>query len=234
MPGEPSHFTQTIWSDIEAGARGCRDAATRVYLRYRRPVFLFLQAHAPRRRADLDPELLADGILTTVLEPSFLAEAEPSKGRFRDLLFAVARNTLRNALKKAKAKKHGGGRHHVSLDEVRDAAPAARHERRDFALFYAREVIAGAVQRLKAERRGEGLIYAEVLKLHYERGLSYPEIAKALARSRQAVTSLLHKARKQLRGYIIAELADVSRTLDEGQDEARLLLGILDRQHRRR
>lgn len=220
---EPSEFQPTIWSCLDRAQRGEKDAIERVYRQYRRPVFLFLSR---RMAAGADAEALADDVMQTILRPEFLAGADRSKGRFRDLLLAVTRNTLGNAARRERARKRGGGRRPVSLEEIASAVPASEDERRDFDHFYAEELMQGARDLLREDDARRGGQDLEILGMYYDQGLPQAEIAARTGRSVATLNTTLDRARKRLRKHFIGLLRLVCSTPGEVEEELNYLLTV--------
>lgn len=234
QPSEASQFTPTIWSLIKDGAQGKHDAQTRIWLLYHRPVFLFLQRRLAKRTPELDAEVIAGEVMDTVLAPSFLSKADQLKGRFRSLLCAVSKYAMSNAMRNAHAQRREAPGLRVPMDQALSDITAAIANDRGFDRFYAQEVMSAARERLDAEGGEESRTYAHVLDLHYNRGLTQMEIAQALCRTKCAVNSLLHRARKALETHLDAVLHLVASTEDEIEQERLTLLQILSRRGRRR
>lgn len=226
--GEPSRFVSTVWSQLRLAAEREPDAQARLYKQYRRPVLKFLEKRVSR---DVDAELLADEVLESMLEPSFLGQADAAKGRFRDLLLAMTRHAMFNAGRKARAEKRGGGRGRVSLDELTSDPPANEDDRLDFDRLFAKEVIAHARERLQAEAASRKSPEAEVLRLFYDGGKSQKEVAEALRLSEAAVNTHLDRARKRLGRHIRDVLLPI---VPEAEVEGEIghLLGVLSRRGR--
>ncbi len=223
---EPSNLFLTVWSRLDRARKGDPKAIEGVYKQYRRPVFLFLSRRLPPR---MDAELIADEVMDTVLRPSFLAKADRSKGRFRDLLLAVTRNVMGNAVRKERAARRGGRHHSVDFDEVSHALAAPREERVDFDRFYAEEVMLGAREALREEAARRGRPDVELLEMYYDQGLTQAEIAQRTRRNIDAVNTGLDRARKRLKEHFVRLLRLVCSTPEELRDETAYLLSIYAR-----
>ncbi len=220
---EPSRFATTSWSLLMRASRQDRAALEEIYQRYRRPVVLYLERKAPKA---LDPEMLADEVMLNVVDAGFLSELNRERGRFRDILLAMARHALNNSMRVARAKKRDY-RKTVSLHDLKAEPPASDEERRGFAHLYAQEVFGAARERLEADAVQRRSPEVEVLRRFYERGETRLEIAAALDLPESTINNHIQRARARLRKHIEAVLGPVSATEEELQDEVTYLLRIL-------
>lgn len=83
-----------------------RQAFKYLCTRYWRSIYAFVRYQG---RSPHDAEDLAQGFLTKVLETHSIARADPSKGRFRNLLLRMLKDYIVDEIRKKDALKRGGG-----------------------------------------------------------------------------------------------------------------------------
>ena len=179
-------FQTTHWSLVErAGLQpGVVQAeALAQLLRHYMPA---LREHlaARRRFKDHEADDLLQGFLTTkVLEKRIVGQADPQKGRFRAFLATALDRYVNDQLSYQRAKKRAGPA--VALDERIDVADDPG-EADPFGTAWARQVLADAVERMRAEceanRRPEvwGVFEARILNptLNDTEPVSYAELVE--------------------------------------------------------
>lgn len=173
----------------------------------------FLQALGAKGEA----EDLAQEVFLRLFQ-RVLAEADPAAGRFRSLLCAVSRNVLRAHRTRAQAKKRGGDRAQVPLDEQR--VPAEDQSRFDREWLLA--LLEDAIETLAAEHPD----YHQALVRHLA-GASHDEIAAELGCSNKDVRNRLHRARKALGRSLRAAAWNYSRNPADHATELNFLQSML-------
>jgi RNA polymerase sigma factor (sigma-70 family) len=200
-----------------------------------------LYSHVRRRgRTPEDSQDLMLGFFLHMLEHRRLMRVDPEKGRFRSFLLASLRNFLSTAHRQEHTIKRGGLCAFISLDAA-TAESRYRLEPIDDLALTAEQIFDArwALTLLDEARRsvqvdyvarGEGKTF-EILKGFLSRassGLtSYEEAAAMLGISEAAVTTLIHRLRKQ---YSIALRREVARTVSEPaaiDDQVHLLFEAL-------
>jgi len=141
-------FPGTVWTTIRRAGEDDREALERFASEYRPPVLRFL-----RRRgfSPPDAEDLCQEVFLRLIRGRVLSRAEPSRGRFRNLLLTVATRVVQDNARKRRAT--------VPLEEE----PAGAAES-DFDGEWALELLQKAFAHLKKE----GSPYYEVLQNHLE------------------------------------------------------------------
>ena len=83
---------------------------------YWHPVYAFIRrkGNDPHRAADL-----TQGFFTTLIETRGLSSVKPEKGKFRSFLMAACTHFLSNQRVHERALKRGGGRFHISIDQLK-------------------------------------------------------------------------------------------------------------------
>ena len=147
-----------------------------------------------------------------------LAKADPEAGRFRSLLCAVSRNVLRAHRTRAQAKKRGGDRAMVPLDEQQ--VPAEDQSRFDREWLLA--LLEGAIEALAVEHPS----YHQALVAHMA-GRSHDEIAAELGCSNKDVRNRLHRARKALGRSLRAAAWSYSNSPSDHATELNFLQSML-------
>jgi RNA polymerase sigma factor (sigma-70 family) len=179
-----SALGETRWTLLEAARQGDEEAYAELVRLYQKPVLRYLRSAGAGEEA----EDLAQEVFLRLFE-DVLARADPSAGRFRSLLLAVSRNVLRAHRTKAHAKKRGGGRAVLSLEE--HLIPQEEREAFD------REWLLALIERAIEELAAEYPDYHAAMALHLT-GASNEAIAQQLGCGAKDVRNRLHRARKAL------------------------------------
>ena len=110
-------FVTTHWSLVVSAGRNdtphARNALEKLCRTYWFPIYAFVrrQGHGPHDAQDLTQEFFA-----RLLEKKYLAEVDPTKGRFRSFLLASLKHFLANEWDKTQAQKRGGGQILIPID----------------------------------------------------------------------------------------------------------------------
>ena len=228
----------TQWSQVLA-ARDGSDTEARAALEmlcqtYWQPLYAYI------RHQGSDPEEARDltqAFFTELLDKDFLAEVDPSKGRFRSFLLAALRHFLSHERDRARALKRGGGTPTLSLDvaageESYVIEPAEEMTPEDvFERRWAMTVLDRAVGRLRTESAELGSQdQFDSIKQYLtsaETPVPYRETAAALGTSESAVKSTVHRLRRRLGQCLRAEIAETVVDPEEVDDELRHLLAVV-------
>lgn len=203
----------TRWTLLDAAREGDQDSCAELVRLYRKPVVRFLHALGARGEA----EDLAQEVFLRLFQ-GLLEEADPEAGRFRSLLCAVSRNVLRAHRTRAQAKKRGGDRAQVPLDEQR--IPAEEQSRFDREWLLA--LLEGAIEELAAEHPR----YHQALVRHLA-GAGHEQIAAELGGSNKDVRNWLHRARKALGRSLRAAAWSYSKNPADHATELNFLQSLL-------
>ena len=219
-------FQTTIWTSIRLARDGKSTAINEFVGKYRQPVLSFIRR---KGYAEEDAEDLCQEVFLVLIKDNLLARAEQSRGRFRSFLLGVTQNVVRNARRLRTAAKRGGAASPVSLDApVGDDASMANFVEAGapddtFDRDWIHHLIQLALDVL--ERRHPRL--HQVLKMHLDQGLTYAEMARALALDAKQVDNLLQQARAKLGELIRGEIAAYCGSSEEYDDEIACLKRFL-------
>jgi RNA polymerase sigma-70 factor (ECF subfamily) len=191
------------------------------------PLFTFVR----RRCATFEEaEDLTQGFFAQLLAGNYLADATPSRGRFRAFLYTALDHFLSNQRDRARAQKRGGGKRLLSLDRTAlDGSSAWEPSdpltpQKLFDRQWASSLLAEVLRQLGREcaDAGKSAQFEELkgfLAADAAAG-QYIEAARRLAMSEGATRVSVHRLRRR---YAELLRAEIGRTLtDPGEIEAEL------------
>ncbi len=239
-PSADSNFAETRWSVVLLASEGeapASRAALETFCRiYWRPLYGFVRRSG---WSCADAQDVVQGFLADFLARNALAKARPELGRFRTLLLACLKHYMANEVKHSRRLRRGGGKAHVSWDEIEDVAEIRlgskemmtpeEHYDREWALALLDRVL----ERLRGECEKEGK--AEMFDrlrdfLSYRRtDLSYEQVGMSLGRSAGSVRVIVHRFRKRFRDLLREEVGRTIFSPSELEDEIKALIGTLSR-----
>ena len=176
-----------------------------------------------------------------ILEGDWLQNADPSRGRFRSLLFKSLNNFLNDAADKIHARKRGGDVSFISWDDWMTEAPSqlsmstqrfnSLPAERLFDVRWAATVVERALRRLReeCERKGRSRVF-DVLStyLTVEReDVSCASLATTLGFPQGSVKKLLYHMRQRYRWLLRDEVAQTVENPADIEHELRYLCGAL-------
>lgn len=205
----------TRWTLVEAAKAGdarALDALCRKYL----PA---VQGWLARRGLGADAEDLGQEALLALIG-SALKKADPAAGRFRSLVFAVARHVLLRHHERAGAQKRGAGRV-VSLDDFDPGAP--REVEDDFD----REWLAALVQTALARLAKEHPPYFEAVRRFVLLEQPQAAIAAELGLSANAVKKQVLRGKRKLADYLREEVRAYAASPEDYEVELREMARLL-------
>ncbi len=228
----------TQWSQVLAARDGsdtqARRALEELCQTYWQPLYAFV------RHQGADPEEARDltqGYFAELLEKNFLADVDPSKGRFRSFLLVSLRNYLSHQRARDRALKRGGGALTLSLDTSageHSYAIRARSEMTPEDVFeyrWAMTVMGRALDRLRreAEAAGKTERFEHLQRYLTSEGsqVPYREAASALGVSESTIRNGVQRLRKQLGQCLRSEIAQTVANPEEIDDEVRHLLKVV-------
>lgn len=240
---EADLFETTHWSVVLQAAPGGSDERTHDALAqlcriYWRPIFAFI---CHRGYPVTDAQDLTQDFFVTLLKGNLLRLADPSRGRFRSLLFKSIQNFLIDAQARRKTLKRGAGVDFVSFDERMAEAPShlaiplrtleALSPECAFDLRWAATVVERALQQLREECDACGRRRAFDLIGHHLTGsgeeISYADLAQKLGLPLPAVKRLIYQMRQRFRGLLRHEVAQTVESPEEIEAEIRYLCTAL-------
>ena len=228
----------TQWSQVLAARDGsdteARRALESLCQTYWQPLYAYI------RHQGSDPDEARDltqGFFTELLEKDFLADVDPSKGRFRAFLLASLRNFLAHERRRTRALKRGGGTQTLSLDtDAGEEGYAVQSSQQQtpldvFEQSWATTVLERSMTRLQRESVASGdASHFEPLKQYLtsaEPQMPYREAADALQMTEGAVATAVHRLRQQYGKCLRTEIAETVSDRSEVDDELRHLLAMV-------
>ncbi len=202
---------------LEAGRRSApeADAALETLCAaYWFPLYAFARRreYSPDDAADLTQEFFS-----RLIEKSFLASADPERGRFRTFLLTIFQRFLAKEFHHDKAMKRGGGLTKLSFDfsdgEVRYADSLIDEEtpERIFEKQWALTLLQRVFDQLGAEYaiKSKGDLFEQCRRflVNSTAEISYTETAKSLNMSEGALRVAVHRLRERYRELLRAEIA---------------------------
>jgi RNA polymerase sigma-70 factor (ECF subfamily) len=186
----------------------------------------------PARCPGFDPAVFA-----RVLEKNYLRAAQPGRGKFRWFLIASFRHFLANEWDRATAKKRGGGKPPISLDELaaedrysrelaHELSPDKIYER-TWALTLLEHVRARLRAEFTAMGRTERFDLLEKFLPGEESELTYAEAGRRIGLAEGSVKSEVHRLKRRYREWLRAEVAHTVATPAEIDEEIRHLIAVI-------
>jgi len=211
-PAMSPEFPETMWTLMLRAAEGSRASMGRLAGIYQ-PVLL----HLARSKGfpDADAEDLAQEVLCVLCQPEFLGKADREKGRFRELLFGVARNKMREAWRKRR-------RRELPLTGDIDAPDEPGLEA-GFNRLWKEQLLREGLARLEREQReSPHPPYFTVLSRHKLHGVPLADLARELGTGLENVKNWSKRAKERLATHVRQVIASYSSSRDEFDGEVRL------------
>lgn len=208
-------FKATQWSVLALAAQSNSPAALRALddlcRAYWQPLCRFIQSQGT---SEADAQDLTQAFLLNFIGTKSLMRADPLKGRFRSFLLSSLKNFLHDEWDKRTAARRGGGQSIVSLDHDHSYAAEPADPTASDAYFdktWAITLLNRAINEIRArwEERGKLTVF-EALESYLagsEETDDYARTAEKLGVSIPAVTTLIHRLRKEYREILRAEVA---------------------------
>ncbi len=217
-----SQFPPTAWS-LLARLKDPQDPRVQEYLNkmigaYWRPVYKYVRI--AWKRSNEDAKDLTQAFFAHVLEGDLLLRADPERGNFRKLLMVSLKNFLSNESRAGQARKRGGDKVIVSMNEAADEGwgPATSDPEAAFESQWAREILERSIQRLSDRVKFE--VFMAFRRFHLEEA-SVRDIARELKCTEAQVGHFLQDARAALRRLVTDEIreyvqddTEIARELD--------------------
>lgn len=237
---EPSGgvFATTHWSVVlsaqDENSPRSAQALEELCRKYWYPLYAYIRrlGNGPKEAEDLTQEFFA-----RLLEKHYLRAVIPERGKFRMFLLMAVKRFLANEWDRATAKKRGGGKPLLSLEELAEQrykvepladtlTPDRIYERR-----WALTVLDGVLARVKQEFAAAGKSdHFECLKTFLaadKEAIPYAEVAARLGVSEGAARIAVHRLRKRFREAFREEIANTVASSEEVEQEVQHLLSVL-------
>lgn len=209
----PILFGTTIWEAVRLARAKDENAARELVGKYRPPLLMFIRRLGV---PEADAEDCCQEVFIRLFTGNILDNAAPQRGKFRTLLIGVAKNVVREWLRRKGARE-------VSLDEMDLTHLAASHD--SFARAWFTHLLAVALDRLKSEHPDNAAVVA--LDKYLRDGLEYKQIAEQLGVTVGAVSGLVHRGRMKLFDALKREIAEYALTEDDFEGELRQATDLL-------
>jgi RNA polymerase sigma factor (sigma-70 family) len=226
----PARFTQTRWSKVMLAGQGdsdlAREALETLCARYWFPVYSFIRR---RGLSPHDAEDLTQQFFVGLLEKNALANADRSKGRFRNFLIGALVHFLSNESRKQRTQKRGGGQSPITIDlstgEERyllepdpNLTPEECYDR-----GWAATLLETAFQRLQAEfvKAGQESRFHHLKAFlgKHQTNRDYQEAAEKLHLTPKSVQGTVFRLRQRYRQLVRMEVAETVVVSDEIEKE---------------
>ena len=209
-----------------------REALESLFARYWFPIYSFI------RRKGLNPhdaEDFTQQFFVRLLTTNTLANADHSKGRFRNFLLGALVHFLGNESRRQRTQKRGGGQSPITIDlstgEERyltepdpNLTPEECYDR-----VWAATLLETAFQRLQAEfeKAGQRTRFEHLkafLAKHHTK-MDYEEAAKKLNLTPKSVQGTVFRLRQRYRQLVRMEVAETVVVTDDIEQELKQLFG---------
>jgi len=233
-------FTDTTWSVvIAAGASTparAHEAMAKLCRIYWRPIYAYLRRSGYAKH---DAEDLTQAFFQHLLENETLRRVSREKGRFRSFLLGTLKRCLADEQMQRHTLKRGGGMQFISTDELE--AEELHHLRADHEAApdeildarWAGVVLERALDHVRGQCGAEGK--AETFEALYpflagtKPQVSYQEVADKMNLGLGAVTTLIHRLRRQFAAAVRREIMQTVSAPYEVDDELRRLRSVFSR-----
>ncbi len=184
-------------------------------LKYRPALVAYLQ----RQNLGADVEDVAQEVLLGLVEA--LPRVHSTAGRFRSLVFAVARNHVRNYFAKQGTLKRGSGRVRLSSELDHVSADAEPDD------LFDREWLNSIVQRCLRRLKEAHVDQYQALKLFVLQGQPQAEIAVELGISASALRKRVFRGKQHVVGYLREEVWSYALSPRDVEEELKHLTSLL-------
>lgn len=230
-------FATTHWSLVISVGNANSDSSRSALEWLCRAYWMPLYAYVRRRVTDVhDAQDLTQAFFERLLEKDYLADADPSRGRFRAFLLTSFKHFLANEWDKRNAKKRGGGLHVLSLDfSAGDAWHASLSTsqldaERIFERQWANTVLTRVMRHLEREqeRAGNAEKFAALKGFIGGRseGTNIAGTASGLAITESAARMAVSRLRDRYRELLRAEIAETVASSQEIDEEISHLFSV--------
>ncbi len=236
-------FATTRWSLVLQAKDKCAPQAAGALadlcLAYWYPLYAFVRL---RSRDGHDAQDRTQSFFARLVEPDFLADVVPERGRFRAFLLAAVKHFMANEWDRERAEKRGGSRRQMSLDAANFDWESGESRflneqvhnltaERLFERQWALALLGRVLNRLRDEQIAHGKqAQFEVLQpfLSLDRdNANYADAAGQLNMTETATRVAAHRLRKRYRSLLRDEIAQTVATPQDVDDEIRHLFEVL-------
>ncbi|MBI5385943.1 MAG: sigma-70 family RNA polymerase sigma factor [Verrucomicrobia bacterium] len=236
--GGRAWFATTHWSVVLAAAKtsapGAQEALEALCRAYWPPIFTYVRrrGHPLEEAQDLVQEFFA-----RFLQKKYFAQADPTRGRFRNFLLTAIQHFLVGEWQKSASLKRGGGQFLISWEELR-MEPEAETEPADFETPESAYERQWAVTLLEHACQLLGEEYAAAGKqplFDHLKGfvwggrseLPYAQVGEQLGMSEGAVKVAVHRLRQRYGQLLRQEVAQTVAHPEEVDEELRYLVSVM-------
>jgi len=232
-PCTTTQWTLVLRAATEDSDHG-RPAFEQFVQRYWKPLYSFARQ---RGLSTSDAEDATQEFLSSLLDRSWLIQADPAKGRFRSFLLTTLKQFLIDRYRKEHRQRRGGDMRKWSLDVMageRTFLMATAHqpdEDRSFMLAWANSILEATRMRLRNEYAGRANLrvhdaLSPYLTLPIDQA-TYLNLSKQLDLSTSALRVALHRLRQRFGESLRDMISETVATPDEVDQELRELLDVL-------
>jgi RNA polymerase sigma-70 factor (ECF subfamily) len=143
LPPATGEFPGTVWVEVTD-----RKQVIHKYFGALKAYLICLLSRFPDQRAESD-DLLQEFILKKIMQPGWLENANPDKGRFRDFLKSSLRNFVVGEIRTRDAAKRGGKNPVLSLDDLEQEIAGPEPLSDSFDMAWLKMVLSGALEQME-------------------------------------------------------------------------------------
>jgi RNA polymerase sigma-70 factor (ECF subfamily) len=143
LPAASGEFPGTVWVEVTD-----RKEVIHRYWGALKAYLGCLLSHFPDQRGEVD-DLLQEFILKKIMQPGWLENANPDKGRFRDFLKSSLRNFVVGEIRSREAAKRGGKSPALSLDDLEQEIAGPEPSSDSFDIAWLKMVLTGALEQME-------------------------------------------------------------------------------------
>jgi len=231
------YFPTTHWSLLAkatlSGETAARTALNELCRSYWSPLkqFIVARGYPEAQAADLTQEFIVH-----LLEREALSKPDRARGKFRSFLLGALGNFLSHDRERRLAQKRGGSQPHVSVEVIEaEGSPASprapESEQSEFDRAWALAVVRASLKRVERSyvEAGQEALFA-VLRSFLPGGTAPPSYEEAATRagvSVAALTSHVHRLRRQFREAVCTEVTATVSAPHEIDEEISYLYRVL-------
>ncbi len=196
---------------------------------YWEPVCIYVTTRGFSRT---DAEDITQDIFSRFLSDETLQNVRRERGLFRHLILAITRHHVSNHVRKNQAQRRGSGDVPIALEDAPETRDPSVPADLAFDRAWARNVIAEATSKLRAEYSHSGRL--EVFEalfsslLGESAGGNQSEAARTLGMTVAGFKVALHRLRRRFGAAIVGEIGLTVSEADEIPEEVRYVLSVLE------